>query len=256
MTPPIDDHLLAADLVRSAGRLAWQLRTDGLSVDQKTSVSDVVTAADHAAEELVVGRLREARPHDAIVGEEGTDHPGTSGRSWVIDPVDGTWNFVQGLSHWCSALALEATPGVVLGAVHHPHDDHTWVGGPDLPTSRDGVPLEWPADAALAEVGVGTYLHPTWFTDPAVADPWRRAARGAATIRMLGSGSMDLVAVAEGRLGCWFQHSVPAWDWLPGQALVLGTGGAAEQIEVDGFVWSVAGRPSAVAEVIVLLRES
>lgn len=256
VTSPLADPALAVDLVRSAGRLAWQMRKDGVSVDQKTSVSDVVTAADHAAEELVVSRLREARPEDSIVGEEGTDHGGTTSRSWIIDPVDGTWNFVHGLSHWCSALALEDDGDVVLGAVHHPHDDQSWVGGPDLPTTRDGVPLPGLTDAPVAELGVATYLHPGWFADPAVADAWHRAAASAATIRMLGSGSMDLVSVAEGRIGCWFQHSVPAWDWLPGKALVLGVGGAAEQVEVDGFVWSVAGRPTAVADVIDRLRDS
>ena len=74
-----------------------------------------------------------------------------------------------------------------------------------------------------------------------------------ATLRMLGSGSMDLAAVADGRIGLWFQHSVPDWDWLPGSALVEGAGGRTERVEVDGLRWSVAGRPAAVGQAVAAL---
>ena len=98
------DSLLS--LVRDAGQLAQRMRTAGVEAHAKTSPSDVVTAADLAAEELVVGRLRSERPDDGIVGEEGAHREGTSGRTWVIDPVDGTYNFSTGSDYWCSALAL------------------------------------------------------------------------------------------------------------------------------------------------------
>lgn len=255
--PTDRDAELAASLVHDAGQLARGMRLEGLAAEQKTSISDLVTEADHAAEELVRRRLREECPEDGIVGEEGEDVPGRSGRTWVIDPVDGTWNFVHGISHWCSALALrDDATGVLVGAVHDPEEQVTWVGGPDLPTTRDGVPLPAPADAPAGEVGVGTYLHTTYYSTVDVVEPWQRAATRASTIRMLGSGSMDLVAVAEGRLGCWFQHTVPPWDWLPGQGLVLGAGGTTEQVEVRGYTWSVAGRPTAVAELAAALREA
>jgi fructose-1,6-bisphosphatase/inositol monophosphatase family enzyme len=85
-------------------------------------------------------------------------------------------------------------------------------------------------------------------------EPWLRAISGAATVRMFGSGSCDLAAVAGGRIGVWAQQSVPEWDWLPGAALVTAAGGRAEQIEAYGHVWSVAGRPTAVERVIAALR--
>jgi fructose-1,6-bisphosphatase/inositol monophosphatase family enzyme len=88
---PADDLELAASLMRDAGQLAARMLRDGLTVHHKTSISDVVSAADHAAEELVVSRLRAERPADGIVGEEGTAVPGT-GRTWFVDPVDGTYN--------------------------------------------------------------------------------------------------------------------------------------------------------------------
>src|SRR6266702_1765211 len=152
-----DDLALAGDLVREAGLLAARMLHDGLDTVHKTSVSDVVSAAYHAAEELIVGRLRELRPDDGLVGEEGAAHPGE--RTWFIDPVDGTYNFLSGLPYWCSALALADGVGPVLGAVYNPSSDELWLGGRDQPTTRNGEPVARLADRALSQVSVASYLH-------------------------------------------------------------------------------------------------
>jgi len=247
------DAALAAELVRDAGLLARRMRAEGLVAEQKTSVSDIVTAADKAAERLVVDRLAAERPDDAIVGEEGTDRPGTSGRSWVIDPVDGTYNFHHGLSWWCSAIALTDADDVLLGAVYHPHDEVLFVGGPDLPPTRNGEPLAHLTDVHLAETCATTYLHPP-LDDPDIAGAFSRAASGVATMRMLGSGTMDAMAIAQGQLGVSFQHTVADWDRLPGAAIIRGVGGDARRTTAGGVVWSVAGAPTAVAEVCAALE--
>ncbi|WP_239456588.1 inositol monophosphatase family protein [Nocardioides solisilvae] len=252
----LDDAALAARLVREAATLAAAMRAEGVEVQEKTSVSDVVTAADHAAERLVVETLRRLRPEDSVVGEEGTDHRGSSGRTWVIDPVDGTYNFAAGLDWWCSALALRDDrrhgDGLVLGAVHHAAGATTWVGGPDLPATVDGRRLAPLADRPLAASCLTTYLHPPFFGGP-VGEAFGRMANGAATVRMLGSGTMDAVAVATGRLHVLCQHSVPPWDELPGAALVRSVGGRTERLEAAGVEWYVAGVPTAVSEVCAAL---
>jgi fructose-1,6-bisphosphatase/inositol monophosphatase family enzyme len=253
VTDLAEDAALAVSLVRDAGRLAAQMRADGLSAHRKTSVSDVVTAADRAAEELITERLARERPDDAVVGEEGTDRPGSSGRSWVIDPVDGTFNFVRGLTWWCSALALRGAGDVLLGAVHHPHDDVSYVGGPTLPSTRDGVRLAPLADRPLAESCASTYLHPPFY-EGEVGAAFVRAVSGVATLRMMGSGTMDQMAVAQGQMDVVFQHSVPDWDWYPGIAIVRGVGGAARRVTAGGVEWSVSGVPTAVAEVCAALE--
>ena len=252
MTGLADDAALAAELVRDAGRLAQRMRAEGLVAEHKSSVSDIVTAADMAAERLIVDRLAAERPDDAVVGEEGTDRPGTSGRSWVIDPVDGTYNFHHGLTWWCSAIALADADDVLLGAVFHPHDDVLFVGGPDLPPTRNGVPMEPLPDVALDQTCATTYLHPP-FDDPAIAAAFSRAAGGVATLRMLGSGTMDAMAIAQGQLGVSFQHGVSDWDRLPGAAIIRGVGGDARRTTAGGVVWSVAGAPTAVAQVCTAL---
>lgn len=251
----VNDEELAADLVRAAGALAARMRRDGVEVQQKTHVSDIVTAADHAAERLVVDTLRRERPDDSIVGEEGADHVGSSGRTWVIDPVDGTYNFHRGLDWWCSALALVEGDDVVLGAVHHPRSDATYVGGPGRPSTRDGVALAPLEDRPLAECCATTYLHPPFY-DGEVGAAFARAVAGVATLRMMGSGTMDAMAIAEGRCDVLFQHSVPDWDRLPGAAVVRGVGGEARVVRAAGVDWHVVGVPTAVAAVCAALTGS
>jgi myo-inositol-1(or 4)-monophosphatase len=247
------DRALAADLVRAAGLLATQMLHDGLDTMQKTSVSDVVSAADHAAEELVVTRLRQLRGGDGLVGEEGTNEPGV--RTWFIDPVDGTYNFLSGLPHWCSAIALTEQPDPdgplvpILGAVYHPFADELWLGGRGHPTTCNGAPVTPLVDTALSQLSVASYLHPATLFDDGAREPLLAAIQGAATVRMLGSGSIELASVAAGRLGAWVQHDCLDWDWLPGAALVTAAGGTTEVMHHRGHRWHIAGNSQAVSEI-------
>lgn len=249
-----DDAALAADLVREAGRLAARMRAEGLGARSKSELTDIVTEADHAAEAYVVARLREERPDDAIIGEEGTEQAGTSGRTWHIDPVDGTWNFFHGLDWWCSALSLSGPDDVLLGAIHHAGSDRTWVGGPELPGTVNGESLVAVASSPLAETAAATYLHPPYVPGP-VAAAHQAVVSRLATQRILGSASMDATAIADGVLGLSFQHSWPDWDYLPGAALVRSVGGVAVQLEAAGVTWSVLGNQGAVQAAADVLRD-
>jgi fructose-1,6-bisphosphatase/inositol monophosphatase family enzyme len=219
-------------------------------------VSDVATAADHAAEELIAARLRAERPDDGIVGEEGTSTApsGAGARTWYVDPVDGTYNFSSGLPTWCAALALADADGPLIGAIYQPTTDELWLGGREAPTSRNGVPLPRLIDRPLAELSIASYLHPTTLPDRTRREPLLRAMGGAATVRMIGSGSVELAAVAAGRLGVWLQTKSLPWDWLPGAALVRAAGGHTEVFEAHGHRWHVAGPPTAAHEAISLVR--
>ncbi|WP_448852116.1 inositol monophosphatase family protein [Corynebacterium sp. 335C] len=269
---PVTDMDVARKAVAEAAALAAELRAGGLDVDYKTSVSDVVTQADRAAEEHVVSTLAELRPDDGILGEEGSAKESRSGRTWVIDPVDGTYNFTAGSDYWCSALALvegdpHAPDRVLLGAVHQVAGGRTWIGGPELPTERTdarGTRRVGTLDDGLraASTCAATYLHSSFFGDGASAaddaaeraalvSRWSRAIGRFATWRALGSASLDLAGVADGREGAWFQHSVAPWDWLPGFALVAGAGGAG----VLSGGWRVAGPAGIVGEVAAILAD-
>jgi myo-inositol-1(or 4)-monophosphatase len=261
LDPSLDDYQLASALVREAGQLALLMRMAGLQSQQKSSVSDVVTAADHAAEAYVLDQLRRCRPDDGILGEEGASVQGTSGRTWVIDPVDGTYNFLHGSTYWCSAIALKDSSDVLLGAVFQPEEDKLWLGGSTRHATLNGESLGVFRDnhgsrnvTPVAELGAATYIHPTWLMDPMCAMPWHAAATSAAALRMLGSGSCDLGRVADGQLGCWFQHSCPEWDWLPGKAIVRAAGGATDTVRINGLEWFMAGGTTAVRELRAALE--
>jgi myo-inositol-1(or 4)-monophosphatase len=246
------DLELAAALVREAAVLADSMLRDGLTTEHKTSMSDVVSAADHAAEDLIVSRLRHERPGDGLVGEEGTNEP--SERTWFIDPVDGTYNFLSGLPLWCAAVGLTDADGVVLGAVYHHAVDELWLGGRDQPTTRNGVPVPALIDRPLSDISVASYLHPTTLPDDNARVPLLRVIQGAATVRMLGSGSIELAAVAAGRLGAWVQLDSMDWDWFPGAALVEAAGGATAVFQANGHRWHIAGSRQAVEEITALVR--
>lgn len=247
------DPALAQALVETAGGLALTMRDNGLNTGQKTSVSDVVTDADMAAERFVAEALSELRPDDGIVGEEGTAKPSASGRTWVIDPVDGTYNFASGSDYFCSALALiDATETVLTAAVHRPALDQTWLVHEGA-ASENGSPLPPLASAPLRNLALATYLHPTSMQQESIRDAWQRPASQAATVRMFGAGSIDLATVASGGIGGWLQHSVADWDWLPGKALVEAVGGKAIKVDAGGVTWCVAGNPLLVDDVTAAL---
>ena len=247
------DAALAQTLVETAGGLALTMRDNGLNTGQKTSVSDVVTDADMAAEGFVADALAELRPDDGIVGEEGTAKPSASGRTWVIDPVDGTYNFASGSDYFCSALALvDAAETVLTAAIHRPALSQTWLVHEGI-ASENGAPLAPLGSAPLRDLALATYLHPTSMQQESIRDAWQRPASQAATVRMFGAGSIDLATVASGGIGGWLQHSVADWDWLPGKALVEAVGGKAIKVDAGGVTWCVAGNPLLVDDVTAAL---
>ena len=249
----MDDVSLAAELAREAGELAASMLADGLKTEYKSSVSDVVSAADHAAEELITARLAEHRADDALVGEEGARRSGGA-RTWYVDPVDGTYNFLSGLPYWCSAIGLADEDGPLVGAVYFPPRDELWVGGREAPTTLNGEPVTELVDRPLADVSVATHFHPRHLGERDRVSSWRAVTSGAATVRMLGSASVDLAGVANGRLGIFLQANLNPWDWVPGAALVIGAGGVAEELPIGDMRWQIAGNRQSVADAAAALR--
>lgn len=253
-TEPLTDVELARQVVTvsvSTALAVWMAAgSDG--VRAKSGVTDVVTAADLAAESAVVELLRRHRPDDAIVGEEGTSVTGDSGRTWVIDPLDGTYNFTRAAERWCSAAALRVGDETVLGAVAGGGAARLWIGGRDVPTTEDGVVLPQLQDRSLDHSLLLTYLHPPDH-HTAVGEAWRRLVAAVATVRMTGSGSLDATDVAAGRAELSVQHSVPMWDAAPGEALVRAAGGSVTRVQAAGVEWLLLGTSRAVTDAARLL---
>lgn len=191
----------------------------------KSSPTDPVTEADRAAEQLVVQHLRRRRPGDAVLAEEGTEVPGTSGLRWVIDPLDGTVNYLYQRSGWAVSVAVEDGAGTLAGVVVDPVLGETFqaVRGGGAYCGRERLRVNDPVPAARALVGTGFSYLP---------DSRRRQGNLVATllphvrdIRRSGTCAGDLCALAAGRLDAFVEDELSHWDWAAG-ALIASEAGA------------------------------
>ncbi len=149
---PADLRDLAVALAREGAGLARDMRRGGIEVaDTKTSAVDVVTEADRAVEDLLRRRIAEHRPDDAVLGEEGDDRAGTSGVRWIVDPIDGTVNYLYGLADCAVSVAVEVDGDVVAGAVVAIWSGVTYAAAAGEGSTRDGVSLRVRPVPPLAE---------------------------------------------------------------------------------------------------------
>lgn len=246
--------LIANDLAREAGALALRRRREGVEIAAtKSAVADIVTAADREVEALIRGRLSELRPGDGFLGEESGAEHGTSGITWVVDPIDGTVNYAYGIPAYAvSIAAVEGEPDpatwtALAGAVYAPvigelfhatRGGGAWLDTADAPSQRLAVNDGPLVAGALLATGFGY--------DPAThAGDLARLARVmplARDIRRIGAASLDLAYVAAGRLDGYYERGLNPWDHAAGALLVLEAGG-----HIGG---SAAGRPGKAMTIV------
>jgi len=222
---------LAVELARAAGEvlLAHAVRRAGgedLGVRTKSTRTDPVSEADHAAEQLIAQRLADARPDDGLLAEEGqATRTGSSGLRWVVDPLDGTVNFLYGIPAWCVSIACEDDAGALVGVVHDPNRDETFVavrgGGAWLGERALTVTTAAELPDTLVATGFpyGARMRRDWADD--VADLLGRVR----DVRRGGSAALDLAWTAAGRLDAYLEFGLSPWDWAAGCLLVAEAGG-------------------------------
>ncbi len=216
----------AEDLAREAGdqlRAAFA-RVADLRISTKSTATDLVSEADLAAERLIRDRLAAARPSDGLLGEEGSDVAGTSGLRWVVDPLDGTVNFLFGIPQWCVSIAVEDAAGALAGVVFDPMRDELWAAARDGPATLDGMPFSGPDRGEL-----GVAMLATGFGyDPAVrraqAAELARLLPEVRDVRRFGAAALDLTWTAVGRYDAYFERGVNHWDYAAG-ALICARAG-------------------------------
>jgi len=220
---------LAAIVAREAGDMVAEgRRRDELETDTKSSATDMVTQFDRASERLIAARLTAARPDDALVGEEGTSTPGTSGISWLVDPIDGTTNFLFGLPGYAVSIAATDASGTLAGAVYVPRTGDMFVAarghGAHLRDVHGERRLRCndATDLASALVATGfSYL------------PERRSAQAARLarvihqvrdVRRMGAAAVDLCHVAAGRIDAYYEEHLGPWDLAAGELIAREAG--------------------------------
>jgi len=256
------------DLTRAialeAGQLAARRRREGVEVAAtKSSIVDVVTAADREVEELIRARIAAARPQDAILGEEGGATGGSSGLTWVVDPIDGTVNYLYGLPHYAVSIAVVEggadptgwTP--LAGTVFNPAIGELFTasrdGGAFLGEERIRVADSVPLEQALVATGFSY-------------DAAMRGKQGAVVARLLptvrdirrqGAASLDLVGVAAGRLNAFYERELNPWDHGAGELIAREAGAVVKGLGVErpSHAFLITGHSDVVGPLEQLLVE-
>jgi myo-inositol-1(or 4)-monophosphatase len=228
------DPVALVELASGIARQAADLLLDGAHrvrslVETKSSSTDMVTEMDRASETLIVEALLAARPDDGILGEEGSARPGTSGLRWVVDPLDGTTNYLYGHPGWAVSIAAETVDGdhsqviagVVLDAVH----DELFTAALGHGARRNGEPIRCSdqTDVSRALIATGFGYQPE--RRQAQAEVLVKLLPQVRDLRRMGAASVDLCSVACGRVDAYFERGLGWWDLAAG-ALVATEAGA------------------------------
>ncbi|MBI4805473.1 MAG: inositol monophosphatase [Desulfovibrio sp.] len=233
--PPLDLDT-AMDVAMDAVRAGCSVLAEGskrLERLGKTSKSpgDVSTEIDRLAESAILGRIRETFPSHAAVGEES----GASGQSpfrWIVDPLDGTMNYIRGLPYYGVSVALQEHDTVVLGVVADPEREEFFTAIRGRGAFCNNKRIQVSRCPRLDEAVVGTVVPPPkWPGLDNYLEMFCRVARNAAAVRRAGAAALDLAYVASGRLDAFFVLSLKTWDVAAGSLLVTEAGGAIADID-------------------------
>jgi len=194
-------------------------------VSSKSSDTDLVSEADRASEAAILDLLVAERPDDGLLGEEGSGREGTTGIRWVVDPLDGTVNYLYRYPAWTVSVACEDAEGPLAACVYHPTLDEAFVAARGHGATLDGRPIRVNGvrdlQHALIATGFAYGVEERRRQAPVVA----RVLESARDVRRGGSAALDLCYVACGRVDGYYETGVNRWDWLGG-SLVAAEAGA------------------------------
>ncbi|MFJ3821635.1 inositol monophosphatase family protein [Streptomyces nodosus] len=216
---------IALEAATRAGAFLRDGRPEDLGVAAtKTSAIDVVTEMDIAAEKLITGVLTDRRPEDGLLGEEGASVEGTSGVEWVIDPIDGTVNYLYGLPGWAISIAARKDGETLVGVVHAPLRGEIFraVRGEGAYLNDRPVRVRPAPDLGFALVGTGF----GYLTERKIhqAEVVRQLIPEVRDIRRAGSAAIDLCDVAAGRLDAYYERGLNPWDYAAGDLIAREAG--------------------------------
>jgi myo-inositol-1(or 4)-monophosphatase len=274
---------LAADAAMAAGALLLESFTQDAArheVTSKSTPTDLVSEADRAAERAIRATLARERPHDGFLGEEGGDSAGDSGLRWVVDPLDGTVNFLFGIPQWCVSVAVQDDAGSLAGAIYdavrgdlftavrggpptvqaRPAPDST--GGPGPGPGPGSGPLR-PTESRTLTASGRSDLSTAMVATGLAYDARVRAAQARVLARMVprvrdirrfGSAALDLAWTAAGRYDAYFERTVKPWDIAAGTLLCEAAGLRVVELPVhEDLPWGILVAPLALCEPLLEL---
>ncbi len=219
---------LALGIAREAGALLLEGRRGVEVAATKSSPTDVVTAMDRAAEQLITARLAHERPDDGLLAEEGSARESSSGLQWVVDPLDGTVNYLYGVPSWSVSIAVRdlADPPdrSLAGVVHAPALGMTWTAVTGSGAWRGATALAGSAATDLARALVGTGFGYAAQQRARQAEVVARVLPQVRDIRRLGSAAVDLCLAAEGSYDAYYEQGLNPWDGAAGYLIAREAG--------------------------------
>jgi fructose-1,6-bisphosphatase/inositol monophosphatase family enzyme len=221
--PTFEKELHYARLAaRRAADNALRIQRAGVTAETKSDLSPV-TIADKEGEKIISGILTDAFPDDAILGEEGSSKSGTSGRRWIIDPIDGTRDFVRGNLLWCVLIGLEQEDDEVkAGVAHFPMLDRTFFAGRGLGAYVNDSPIRCSTfdsiDSSSIMVNIGNKI-----VHRPDAAKWNEFIGRFWSFRCLG-GALDAMTVSQGQAELWIEPKAESWDFAPMQIIAEESG--------------------------------
>ncbi|UWQ95310.1 inositol monophosphatase [Rhodobacteraceae bacterium M385] len=248
MTDAVDARAaLASDLARRAGQVAldYYRNRDALEIETKNGELDLVTIADRAVEDMIRAEIASQFPDDAILGEEGGAASGSSGYTWVIDPIDGTVPFLMGLPHWCVVITVVQGAETLVGVIDVPLQGEQFMARAGQGFTIDGVKSTLDPtrriDQCLVAVGASDRTPP----EPAAGIILGLMQAGGMFYRN-GSGANMLACVAAGRLGGYVENAMNPWDSLAGLLMIREAGGVTHPYPADAKLGMCLGASAGV----------
>jgi myo-inositol-1(or 4)-monophosphatase len=219
-------HKVAEDVARQAAALAldYYNKRETLVIETKRDAQDVVSIADREVEQLIRGRFNAAFPEDGVLGEEYGIERGTSGFTWVVDPIDGTSPFVNGMPNWCVSIGLLHDGQPVVGVIAAPCHSELYSAASGAGATLNGKPLKIDPERTIRNsvtgIGANNYVTPAF-----VGKMVEELLQAGGNFVRNGSGALMLAYVAAGRLVGYYEPYMHAWDCMAGYCLVKEAGG-------------------------------
>ena len=245
---------VALEAARGAGALLLdRFGGPAQNVRAKSTPTDLVSEADVAAERAIRAVIADSRPGDAVLGEEGGDQAGhgDSAVHWLVDPLDGTINYLFGIPQWCVSVACLDPGGAIAGVVFDPVRDETFAATRSGPPTLNGQTITGSAKADLATAMVATGFAYDAAIRARQADVLTRVLPRVRDIRRLGSAALDLAWTACGRCDAYYERGLNPWDLAAG-ALVCARAGLDVRTlcEADGLPAGLLVAPPAMADAL------
>jgi myo-inositol-1(or 4)-monophosphatase len=256
---PAELRAIAEQAARAAGELLRERFEAGgeRATGSKSTPTDLVSEADLAAERAIREIIAAARPDDAILGEEGGETQEGSGLRWIVDPLDGTVNFLFGVPQWCVSVAVHDDDGGLVGVVYDPLREELFAGERGAgPPTLNGVQVRGSRRAELGTALVGTGFAYDSSVRAVQAEVITRLLPRVRDVRRMGSAALDLAWTAAGRYDAFYERGVHIWDTAAGTVLCSAAGLEVRPIEAvddapEGVVVAPAGLLAQLTEIVV-----